>query len=348
VKHPLDDLSVRLLGIATLVIIVAIFVLTVRVLLVPVVAALFLVYLYDPVIKSLQRQGVSPAKGYLLLLAISILAAINLIVYAPEWLRFESMGGSADTLAERLSQQASGFERFIDSRIPLLRPFDLAGQITERARSLVDQMRTALPALFASFALNLVLVPIIAFFMVKDGRKLRRKISSLLPNRYFEMASMMFYRIDLQIGGYLRGRLIECTLVAVIQVVLMTVVSLYIPQSQILLISFVGGLTNLIPYVGPILGGAFGVFLYLAAGMPMGSVWVLLAIIALTHAIDNIIIAPAVLSHNVDLHPLTVGLVLLLGGEALGVLGLLIAIPIASSIKVIAQEFYAHYQAQVR
>ena len=62
----------------------------------------------------------------------------------------------------------------------------------------------------------------------------------------------------------------------------------------------------------------------------------------------RILIAPAVLSHNVDLHPLTVVLVLVIGGELLGVLGLLIAIPVATSMKVIVQEFYHNYQIQVR
>ena len=66
------------------------------------------------------------------------------------------------------------------------------------------------------------------------------------------------------------------------------------------------------------------------------------------HVVDNLVIAPAVLSHNVDLHPLTVALVLVIGGELLGTLGLLIAIPVASSIKVIAQEVYANYQVRVR
>jgi predicted PurR-regulated permease PerM len=96
------------------------------------------------------------------------------------------------------------------------------------------------------------------------------------------------------------------------------------------------------------MGTAFGIFYYFALGLPSGSILALLIIAAVAHLIDNIIIAPAVLSHNVDLHPLTVALVLVIGGEVLGVLGLLIAIPVASTIKVVAQEFYVNYQVQVR
>jgi predicted PurR-regulated permease PerM len=128
----------------------------------------------------------------------------------------------------------------------------------------------------------------------------------------------------------------------------MGIAALFVPQDQILLISAVCGITNLIPYVGPILGTSFGVVLYLGSPLPVSAVYGLVIASVAAHVVDNIVIAPAVLSHNVNLHPLTVALVLVIGGELLGVLGLLIAIPVASSIKVIAQEFYANYQMQVR
>src|SRR5262249_30838613 len=155
-------------------------------------------------------------------------------------------------------------------------------------------------------------------------------------------------RIDQQIGGYLRGRLVECILVGLTQAVCMGIANIFVPQDQILLISAAGGLTNMIPYLGPVMGTIFGAFLYICFGLPMASIYGLVAAAACAHLIDNIVIAPAVLSHNVDLHPLTVALVLLIGGELMGTLGLLIAIPVASAIKVIGQEFYANYQLQAR
>jgi len=195
---------------------------------------------------------------------------------------------------------------------------------------------------------NLVLVPFIAYFMVRDGKALKRRIVELVPNRYFEMTLIMFNRVDQQIGGYLRGRLIECILVGMTQAICMGIATLFVEQRYILLIAGVCGVTNMIPYLGPVMGTIFGAFLYLGAGLPMSAIYGLIAASAVAHVVDNILIAPAVLSHNVDLHPLTVALVLVIGGELLGTLGLLIAIPVASSIKVIAQEFYTNYQLQVR
>ena len=124
--------------------------------------------------------------------------------------------------------------------------------------------------------------------------------------------------------------------------------SVFVDQRYILLIAAVCGITNMIPYLGPVMGTVFGAVLYLGTGLPITSIYGLIAASAGAHLVDNIFIAPAVLSHNVDLHPLTVALVLVIGGELLGTLGLLIAIPVASTIKVIGQEFYTNYQLQVR
>jgi len=97
------------------------------------------------------------------------------------------------------------------------------------------------------------------------------------------------------------------------------------------------------------MGAGFGVALYLGAlGQPTAVVYGFLLATLGAHLVDNIAIAPVVLSHNVDLHPLTVVLVLVIGGELLGILGLLIAIPVAASVKVVAQEVYANYQLQSR
>src|SRR5262249_763851 len=162
-----------------------------------------------------------------------------------------------------------------------------------------------LPGLITAFILNLLLVPFIAYFMVRDGKTLKRRIVELVPNRYFEMSLIVFNRIDQQIGGYLRGRLIECILVGVTQALCMGVASVFVDQRNILLIAGVCGITNMIPYLGPVMGTIFGAFLYLGTGLPMSSIYGLIAASAGAHIVDNIVIAPAVLSHNVDLHPLT-------------------------------------------
>jgi predicted PurR-regulated permease PerM len=338
----------RVIGIGTAVICLVLLALTIQVLLVPLVAAMFLAYLFEPGIEMLQRRGAPRGRAYIIVFGLSSIGLIAFLSFAPAWLSFEPPPGLTETLSQRVQVQLQDLEGWADAHVPMLKSVHLSERIGTQAVEIAERALTTLPTLVTSFIVNLILVPFIAYFMVRDGRKLRRRIVALVPNRYFEMSLLMFHRVDEQIGGYLRGRLIECILVGLTQMLLMGLASVVVEQPQILLISVVCGMTNVIPYAGPVMGSAFGVFYYFALGLPTNSILALLIIAALAHLIDNILIAPAVLSHNVDLHPLTVALVLVIGGEVLGVLGLLIAIPVASTIKVVVQEFYANYQVQVR
>lgn len=347
-KNLFGELPVRLLAFGALLAVLVLAFFAVQILLVPFVAALFVVYLFDPAVMALQRRGMDRGKAFLILLGAAVVGVTALLMFMPSWLRLEAIGGSSDAFGDRIERQLTEIQSWVDAKAPMFHSVDIAGEVTARAKAAAAHFFEELPALLTSLAVNLLLVPFIAYFMVRDGKMLKRRIVELVPNRYFEMSLIMFNRIDHQIGGYLRGRLIECILVGVTQALCMGIAGLVVTQQQILLIAAVCGLTNMIPYVGPVLGTIFGALLYLGSGLPMSAVYGLVAASAGAHVIDNIFIAPAVLSHNVDLHPLTVALVLVIGGELMGTLGLLIAIPVASTIKVIAQEFYTNYQLQVR
>jgi len=347
-KHLFGEMPVRILAFGALLLVIVLGFLVLQILILPFVAALFVVYLFDPGITAMQRHGLEPGKAFLIILLLTVVAVTTLLMYAPAWLRTESIGGSGETFAQRIQHQLNETEGWIHRRFPMFESVDVAQQLSTRAATFAGRFFEQLPALLTSFAVNLLLVPFIAYFIARDGKMVKRHIVQLLPNRYFEMSLIMLNRIDRQIGGYLRGRLIECILVGVTQMLFMGIAALFVPQPQILLISAVAGITDMIPYVGPLIGTAFGLLLYLGAGLPMSAVYGLLLAALGAHILDNVVIAPTVISHNVDLHPLTVALVLVIGGELMGALGLLIAIPVAASIKVIAQEFYRNYQVQVR
>jgi putative permease len=350
-KKLFGEAPVRLIGIGILLVGIVLLVLTVQTLLVPFVGALFLAYSFEPGIVRLQRRGMGRGNAFILLLGLFTIAVLALLMLAPSWLALESANGFDAHFPSKVVAQLGGFDTWVESHIKVFGKVKITETIDQRVFECAERIATQLPSLAASFTVNLMLIPFMAYFLVRDGRSLRRSLVNLVPNRYFEMTLSMFHRIDQQIGGYLRGRLLECVLAGVVQMVLMgaTEAILGIRQPNILLIGGVSGVLDLIPYVGPLFGAIFGTALYLGTdNLTTSSIWALLAIIAITHLIDNIVIAPAVLSHNVDLHPLTVVLALVIGGESLGILGLLIAVPVAASIKVIAQEVYANYQIQLR
>jgi predicted PurR-regulated permease PerM len=346
-KNWLGETPFRILVIAAVIAALALTFFAVRILLVPFVAALFVVYLFDPAVVILQRRGLERGPAFLLLLTFVLVAISVMLAFMPAWLRSES-AAYGQNFAERFTSQLNVLEQWLNSTSPMFGTVRLTSQVTAKSAQMAAAFFEDLPALLTDFVINLMLVPFIAYFMIRDGKRLKRRLVEMASNRYFEMTLIMFMRIDRQIGGYLRGRLIECILVAVTQALLMGVAAVFVPQQDILLIAAVCGATNIIPYIGPILGTAFGVFLFVGAGLPLASILGFLVASGGAQVIDNMVISPAVLSHNVDLHPLSVALVLVIGGELLGTLGVLIAIPVAASIKVVAQEFYTNYRLQVR
>lgn len=315
-----------------------------RILLVPVVAAVFVAYFFEPAVTLFQRRGMDRGNAFLMLLLLSMAGVGLLAVFVPSWVSTESVSGSGEEFSARFDRQIREGEQWLDERVPAVRSYQLTETISQRAAVFSERFFEHLPGLIGSVFLNLLLVPFIAFFFVRDGRRLKNRIIEMVPNRYFEMSLIMFHRIDEQIGSYLRGRLIESMLVGVTMMVGMGIASLFVPQPQILLIAIMTGVLNLIPYIGGFMAVGISVFLYIGQGMPMISVSVVVLVALVAHLLDNIIIAPIVLSHNVDLHPLTVALVCVVGGEVYGVLGLLIAVPVATTFKVILQEFYRNYQ----
>jgi putative permease len=347
-KNSLAESPARFLPVAFVLLGLLLILVAIRILLVPFVAAFFVVYLFDPAVVMLQRRGLQRGTAFLLLLVVTAIAVGFILAFLPAWLRLESIGGSSQTFAQRFSEQLDGIEQSFNRTFPMMGSINLSAGINSRAVDAGMRLFQDIPGLVTTFIVNLLLVPFISYFMIRDGKTLKRRLVELVPNRYFEMSLIMMDRIDKQLGGYLRGRLIECILVSISQALFMGLAALFVPQRYILLIAAVCGVTNMIPYLGPLLGTIFGALLYLGSGLPMTSVYGLIAAAAAAHILDNLLIAPAVLSHNVDLHPLTVALVLVIGGELLGTLGLLIAVPVASTIKVVVQEFYTNYQSQVR
>jgi putative permease len=330
-----------------------------RILLVPFVAALFLVYVFEPAVIQLRRKHLSASTAFVLLLAVTVLGVGTFLTFIPSWLSVDDPGefrsviaaspeGADSEFTARLETQLREVEQWIKDRLPVVASFDIAGEVTNRGTSFVVRFFNGLPSVVGSLMINLLLVPLIAYFMVRDGRKLRRRLVGMVPNRYFEMSLMMMHQVDTQVGGYFRSRFIESILVGLSMLVAMGVLAIWVPQPFILLIAVIIGLTNLIPYIGPVMGLAFGALLYLGLGFPVSSIVGLAAGVGIAQLLDNVVFAPIVLSQNVDLHPLTVILVLLIGGEILGVLGLLIAVPVAASVKIISAELYRNYSLQVR
>jgi len=140
--------------------------------------------------------------------------------------------------------------------------------------------------------------------------------------------------VELQLGGYIRGQLIDAFLVG-----LLSILALYLLDvPYYILIGSLAGLANLIPYFGPIVGAVPAVVVSMMHNPSFSIVlWIALAF-AIVQLIDNILISPLVVARSVNIHPLVVIVVVLIGERLLGILGMLLAVPVTAIANVIIRE----------
>jgi putative permease len=186
----------------------------------------------------------------------------------------------------------------------------------------------------------MVIIPFAVFFLLKDGRKMKKAFVSLIPNRYFEMVLNILHKTDEQLGGYLRGQFYDATIVGVLATIALWILG--VPYFS--LIGIFAGLSNMIPYVGPLVGGATAVFVVLFNdGSGQQVMFVIMAFIII-QLIDNVLIQPLVVAKSVNLHPLLIIFAVIIGGQFFGILGMLLAVPATGVIKVLTLEFYTGFR----
>ena len=119
-----------------------------------------------------------------------------------------------------------------------------------------------------------------------------------------------------------------------------------------ILIGFIGGLLNVIPYIGPLIGAAMASILVIVSHASLGIdatlplVYGILAVFAIANVIDNFLLQPIIYSNSVQAHPLEIFIVIIVGGSLYGPIGMILAIPVYTILRVIAKEFF-HDQAFV-
>jgi len=302
----------------------------------PIVLAIALIYILNPVVSRLQATGVPRLLGsclsYLGLLGLFTLAGVLVI---------PSIGDQAADLGDRFPTIYDDFAGDVE---------DLAGRVgvqdldVPRYDELADWFRENQTGFLSRFwdrissvtlsvlqALLVVLVaPVIAFYVLIDLPKLRRNATDLLPPVHRDEVVFVMRQVGTAIGGFLRGQL----MVAFIVGVLTSVGFLLIGLPFWLIIGMTAGFLNIIPFVGPWVGGALGVLVAVTTQDLSTAVWAAV-VAAAVQQLDNHFISPTVLRATVRLHPATIILALLAGGSLAGLFGVLLAVPTVAIVKII-------------
>lgn len=210
----------------------------------------------------------------------------------------------------------------------------LEGFLFEKGRIFFKEI----PANLTRATVILFLAPFFSYFMLKSELGLTRNLFFLVPNHVFQMFLGIYYKISKQIGNFVRARLLEAFLVGLIVGTMLTVLD--VPYA-ILLGSFTS-LTNLVPYVGPVVGSIPIFLVTLVNDYESQRTLLIMGLYFFTQFIDSMVLIPLLLSRFVNLHPLTIIVIIMAGAQFMGILGMIISIPIANAIKIIVMEVYQY------
>lgn len=182
--------------------------------------------------------------------------------------------------------------------------------------------------------MNILLALVIAFYLLQDKRRmllfLKKVTSSLTPSKAYKHIVTLAKDIDYVFSGYIRGQLIDATIIAILTSIALTLIRL----DFAIIIGIVAGAFNLIPYFGPVVGFILAGLIGLMGQEPIKALYGVLALI-LIQQIDGWIIVPKVVGESVKLHPVVVLLSILIGGNLFGLIGMLIAVPVAAFIRIV-------------
>lgn len=297
-----------------------------------VIIALFLSLILDPMVNFLENRGIKRLFGSILVFALIIfLAVAGFKFLAPvvsleikelsAGFNDESPGEVMDKISEKLGD------------IPFLSNQEVQQKIKMKLTSILEKSFTVVFDILSA-VVSMIMLAFITFFFLKDGRRMKKAIISWVPNRYFEMSLIIIHKINTQLGRYIRGQLLVALIVGAL-----SVLALYLLEIRYyFFIGALAGLANMIPYFGPIVGATPAIIIAVLDTGTMGAIAAVVVAFASIQLFENVFVSPFIVSKSVELHPLTIIIVILIGGQLLGLFGMLLAVPVASIVKVTSRE----------
>lgn len=211
----------------------------------------------------------------------------------------------------------------------------------------VSNILNSILSITGNVLVGVMAVFFITFFLLYEMGPMRKRIISLIPNKYFEITIGAFNKIEKLLSNYLIGLILQ--MVAIFSIVSLGLSVLGIKYA--LTIAVFAAVANLIPYLGPILGAAFGIMVGVSTGVGLEGLQAYLLLIikiisvfAVVQVTDNVVLQPLIFSKSVKAHPLEIFIVIFAGASLAGIPGMIGAIPAYTILRVSFHELYQGYK----
>ncbi len=316
------------------------FLATIKVIFIPLLLAVVLNVLLAPLVANLERRGAGRSRSVAIVFGLFMLVLSGLGVGLAEL-----AGSEIDAVKQKWPEARARMvgllestQNVINERVPEDKRVDLTEVIPQRIDAEANKLMAELPHIVSEGVIGIALIFVFSFFLLRDGRSLKKAIVAAVPNRYFEMTLSILYRVNQQVSNYLRG----LTFQAIADTVVATLLCFALGIPNALLVGLIVGSTTVMPVVGLVISGVLGplIAIFGGSGDPLTLTLAVIAIIGVTHLIDNLMVAPLIMGHSVHMHPILVIVSLVLAGKFFGMLGIVLAIPTVSVLMVLVQEGY--------
>ena len=315
----------------------------------PFLTAALLAYLGDPLVDRLEARGAPRSLGVTLVFLLLVLALLLLLL-----LLIPLLDNQIRTLIRQLPEYFAWFEGTVlpwvaahlnlepdwsaleTLKASIQRHWQSAGGIAAGVVQSVSSSGLAL----VGWAANLVLIPVVTFYLLRDWDHLMARIRELVPRAWEPTVVRLGRESDDVLAGFLRGQLLVMVSLGAIYATGLWLTGLDLA----FLIGFVAGLVNFVPYLGFILGlGLATVAMLVQTGGDMLALLPVLGVFMVGQLLEGTILTPLLVGDRVGLHPVAVIFAVLAGGQLFGFVGVLLGLPAAAVIAVFVRHAHERY-----
>lgn len=307
------------------------------------ILSILLAFIFNPLVMFFEKHGVNRLLSVLLVFLIAaLLTVFGFSVLIPKIVNQLNVI-AANFSKENIDAVLGQFNQTLTEVLPLVSAEEITQQVsTFFSELLVNSINniTEIVTSIISILAIVVIVPFMTFFILKDKHKIVKGIIDVMPNKYFEVSYWVIKKISHQLGRYVRSWIFDAFIVGLMATIGLSILGI---QNSIT-IGAIAGIGHLIPYFGPVIGGLPAIIISLIQFGDLSMLPSITLMFVIIYTFDNGYIQPNVFSKGTDIHPLLIIILILIGSQAMGILGMLLAVPAATVIKTAAREIYYGYK----
>lgn len=304
-----------------------------------VLLSLVIAYVLNPLVNRLQSRGIRRVWGIAL-----VLVGVGTAFFFASKTFIPLLGEQILSLTSQINERnirtlSNLVERELTTRFSFLPQ----GFVRDNLVSLIDQLLQTgaitealsnVLSIFANVFYALLVVPFSTFFFLKDGNQIQNDLLQIVPNDYFETTLALIDKIERSLGRYLKSVFLQSTIVATCSWIFLSIAGL----QNAFFVGMAIGAANTIPYFGPILGYLLSSMIAIVETGDLSLIFPVIVAVFVVQLIDNILLQPLIFSRSAQMHPLVILFVILIAADLGGILGMVVAVPVATIIKITIEQ----------